>query len=148
MKQLVDIILFKDKNKYIVHPFLIVKDSFNFTIPPFTSLENPSIRVLLDTVLYTLSFSKEGKRPEGDLKKMEQEFLEGIGVKTMARLYKNSILLSVSANDTEIVFSAMHNKGSRHGFIGLEKDQNIIMSKDSSREELEKALELALSRCI
>ncbi|EHO07610.1 hypothetical protein HMPREF9714_01315 [Myroides odoratimimus CCUG 12901] len=148
MKQLVDIILFKDKNKYIVHPFLIVKDSFNFTIPPFTSLENPSIRVLLDTVLYTLSFSKEGKRPEGDLKKMEQEFLEGIGVKTMAKLYKNSILLSVSANDTEIVFSAMHNKGSRHGFIGLEKDENIIMSKDSSREELEKALELALSRCI
>ncbi|MEK6508752.1 contact-dependent growth inhibition system immunity protein [Myroides sp. C4067] len=148
MKQLVDIILFKDKNKYIVYPFLIVKDSFNFTIPPFTSLENPSIRVLLDTVLYTLSFSKEGKRPEGDLKKMEQEFLEGIGVKTMAKLYKNSILLSVSANDTEIVFSAMHNKGSRHGFIGLEKDENIIMSKDSSREELEKALELALSRCI
>ncbi|GAQ15655.1 hypothetical protein MODO_3355 [Myroides odoratimimus] len=95
-----------------------------------------------------MSFSKEGKRPEGDLKKMEQEFLEGIGVKTMAKLYKNSILLSVSANDTEIVFSAMHNKGSRHGFIGLEKDENIIMSKDSSREELEKALELALSRCI
>ncbi|MBM6497970.1 hypothetical protein [Flavobacterium macrobrachii] len=134
-------------NKYVIHPELIVKDSGSFAIPPYVTEYNLSTEELLNKILYVLEFSKETTNHIQDPKIGYQEYLKAMEVKTMKALHDNTINLSLYVRDGIINFIPSENKGSKLGFVGLGLDQNIVLPFNSSREELLKALELALSKC-
>lgn len=138
---------FLKDNKYIIHPNLVVKDSGSYAMPPYITEYNLNTSELLDKILYVLEFSKEGNRPTEDPKTRHQEFLKAMGVKTMKALHDNTINLSLYVRDGIIAFVPWKNEGSKKGFSGFSQDLTIKLPFNSPREELLKALELALSRC-
>ncbi|TRX35898.1 contact-dependent growth inhibition system immunity protein [Flavobacterium restrictum] len=138
---------FLKDNKYIIHPNLVVKDSGSYAIPPYITEYNLNSTELLDKILYALEFSKEGGRPVEDPKTRHQEFLKAMGVKTMKALHDNTINLSLYVRDGIVVFVPWENKGSKEGFSGFKEDLTVKLPFNSPKEELVKALELALSRC-
>ncbi|WP_237732410.1 contact-dependent growth inhibition system immunity protein [Flavobacterium sp. UGB4466] len=138
---------FKKDNRYVLHPNLIVKDSGSFAIAPYIIEHNLNYDELLDKVLYALEFSTEGEQPLEDHKTRLSEYLKGIGVKTIKALHDNSINLSLYVRDGIINFVPWENMGSKRGFVGYSDDLTVRLPFDSSKEELTKALELALSRC-
>lgn len=115
--------------------------------PPFIHKYNLSSEELLELVLQTLELSKENVERSNDLKALQKEYLSSMGVKTMKALYDGTIYLSVNIKDDTITFTPWENKGSKEGFVGFKEDLTIKQSFESPKEDLVKALELALSRC-
>jgi hypothetical protein len=147
MTKSISIIKILKEDKYILHPELIVKDSGSYAIPPYITEYNLSIEELLDKVLYVLEFSKVGNRPTEEPKVRVKEYLKGMGFKTMKALYDGTINLSLYIKDDIITFMPWKNEGSKEGFSGFKEDLTIKLPFNSPKEELVKALELALSRC-
>jgi hypothetical protein len=147
MVKSVIILKFLKTNRYVIHPELTVKDSGSYAIPPYVTEFDLSTEKLLDNVLYTLDFSKEGVLEITDSKIRVKEYLKGMGVKTLKDIYKDSFSLDVYVKDNEIKFTPWKNKGAKEGFSGFEEDLSIKLPFNSPKEELVKALELALSRC-
>ena len=65
----------------------------------------------------------------------------------MKALYTETINLSLYVKDDIIAFVPWENEGSKKGFSGLSQELTIKLPFNSPKEELEKALEIAVSRC-
>jgi len=146
MTKSVSIYVFKDDNKFILHPDAKVKDWASIASPPYLILYDLSSEEVLEKMLYLLDLSKEGTRPP-DLKESQKEYLKSMGFKTMKALHTNSISLGVFLKEGVLNFCPSINKGSRQGFYGVPLDQRVLVPLNSSKNELIKALELALERC-
>lgn len=147
MTKSVMVVKFRKTNKYIIYPLLKVKDSASYAIPPYITEIDLSLAELFDKILYALDFSKEGPKPVEDYKIRHQEFLKGMGVKTMKALHTDSINLDVYLSDGIISFTPWENKGPKEGFDGFKEDLTIKLPFDSPKEHLIEALEITLSRC-
>lgn len=143
----VSIKIFSKDNKYIIYPHLKIKGFVSIASPPYFIDYNLSSSELLEKILSTLEFSKEIEERPKDWKEFRAEYLKAIGVKTMKALHSGSISFDVSIKDNIITFMPWENKGSKEGFVGFKEDLTIKLPLDSPKEELVKALELALSRC-
>lgn len=146
----VSIYKFVDKDTYVIHPSQSVKFSGSYAIPPYFKEVGVGMQELMDRVLEALSFSKESAFPPlGDSKTRLKEFLKGVGVKTMKELHQNSIhlFLYTDINNSTLTFVPFENKGPKEGFSGYKEDMDVKVPFNSPKEELVKALELALSRC-
>lgn len=138
---------FSKDNKYIIHPNLKIKGFVSVASSPYIIEYNLSTVDLLKKILDTLEFSREIEERPKDWKEFRAEYLKGIGIKTMKALHTGSISLDVSVKDSIITFMPWENKGSKEGFVGFKEDLSIKLPFNSTKEELLKALELALSRC-
>lgn len=138
---------FLKDNKYVVHPNLRVRGGGSVAITPYLIAHDLSTEELLEKILYALDFSKEGSAPDGDRKSIQKEFLKGMEVKSMKELYDNSLCLSIYVRDGIITFFPWLNQGAKGGFVSSKEDIDVKVPFDSPKEELVKALELALSRC-
>lgn len=147
MRKSVVIKKFNINNRYVIHPELIVKDSGSFAIPPYLVGYNFNTEELLEKILYALDFSKEGSQPSENPKDRVKNYLNGMGIKTMKELYSNTFSLDVYLNNNIIEFNPWENAGAKQGFIGFEENLSVQLPFASPKEELLKALELALSRC-
>lgn len=143
----INIYKFIKDNKIILHPLLQIKGFISIASAPFIMERNLSNAELLEKILYTLEFSKEILEKPDNWKEFQKEFLKGMGVKTMKALHDGAINLGIYVKDGAITFSPTQNKGSKEGFVGFKEDLKVSLPFDSPKTELEKALELALSRC-
>lgn len=143
----VSIIFFSKENKYIIHPQLKIKGFVSIASAPYLIEHNLSSSNLLEKILDTLEFSKEVDERPKDWKEFRNEYLNGIGVKTMKALHNGSIGLDVFVKDDMITFTPWENKGSKEGFVGFKEDLKVSLPFDSPKIKLEEALKLAMSRC-
>ncbi|OXG05343.1 uncharacterized protein DUF1436 [Flavobacterium araucananum] len=143
----INIYKFTNGNKFILHPLLQIKGFISIASAPYLTEYNLSNTELLEKILYTLEFSKEILEKPENWKEFQKEFLKGMGVKTMKALHDGTINLGIYIKDGIITFSPSQNKGSKEGFVGFKEDLKVSLPFDSPKKELEKALELALSRC-
>ncbi|GIQ60647.1 hypothetical protein Flavo103_37830 [Flavobacterium collinsii] len=137
----------KEEQKYIINPIHSLKSGGGAASQPFIHEYNLSSEELLEIVLQTLELSKENVERSNDLKALQKEYLSSMGVKTMKALHDGTIYLSVNMKDDTIMFTPWENKGAKDGFRGFKEDLTIKLPFNSPKEELVKALELALSRC-
>lgn len=138
---------FLKDNKYVVHPNLRVRGGGSVAKAPYLIAYNLSAEELMEKILYALDFSNEGSAPEGDRKSIQKEFLKSMEVKSMKELYDNSLCLSMYVRDGIITFFPWLNQGPKEGFSGYKEDMDVKVPFNSPKQELVKALELALSRC-
>ncbi|MBP4139799.1 contact-dependent growth inhibition system immunity protein [Flavobacterium geliluteum] len=143
----VSIKFFSKENKYIIYPQLKIKGFVSIASSPYFIEYNLSSSNLLEKILDTLKLSREIDERPKDWKEFRTEYLKGIGVKTMKALHNGSISLDVSIKDDTIIFMPWENKGSKEGFVGFKEDLTVKLPFNSLKEDLIKALELALSRC-
>lgn len=146
MTKSVNIYKFKKENKFILHPLLSIKNFASLATFPYLIEYNLTLEDLLEKIFYLLQYSKDGNRPS-DMKKFHKEFLSDMGMKTMKVLHSDSILLGLFVKDEIIHFCPTINKGTREGFSGVPIEQRVLISIKSTKEDLLKALEIALSRC-
>lgn len=138
---------FLKNDRYIIHPTINTKDSGSVAKEPYIEGYDLSIENLLEKILNALQFSSEGQRPNVDRKIQQKEYYKGMGGKNMKELHDNSLSLTVDLKDNELRFLPWINKGTKEGFTGSKEIQDVKVPFDVSKEELVKALELALSRC-
>ncbi|WP_374505330.1 contact-dependent growth inhibition system immunity protein [Flavobacterium sp.] len=137
----------KKEEKYIINPINSLKSGGGIASSPFIQEYNLSSEDLLNIILSTLELSKENVEKSNDLKASQKEYLNSMGVKTMKALHDGTIYLSVNVKDNIIMFTPWENKGAKEGFRGFKEDLIVKFPINSPKEELVKALELALSRC-
>jgi hypothetical protein len=137
----------KEEQKYIIHPINSMKSGGGSASSPFIQEYNLSSEDLLNIILNTLELSKENVEKSNDLKTSQKEYLSSMGVKTMKALHDGTTYLSAYIKDDIIVFTPWENKGAKEGFRGFKEDLTVKLPFDSPKEDLVKALELALSRC-
>jgi hypothetical protein len=142
-----NVIIKKAENKYIINPTNTIKGGGGIATEPYLIKFDLSNNQLLEKILYVLDLSTEDVTRPTDWKEFHKEYLKSMGVKTMKALHDGTINLSVYIKDDIINFLPMENKGSKEGFSGFKEDLTITLPFNSPKEELVKALELALSRC-
>lgn len=147
MLKRVGITIKKEEQKYIINPIHSLKSGGGAASPPFIHEYKLSLEELLEIILQTLELSKENVERSNDLKALQKEYLSSMGVKTMKDLHNGTIYLSVNVRDNTITFTPWENKGAKEGFRGFKEDLTVKLPLDSSKQDLVKALEIALSRC-
>lgn len=147
MLKRVGITIKKEEHKYIINPIHSLKSGGGAASPPFIHEYNLSSEELLEIVLQTLELSKENVERSNDLKALQKEYLSSMGVKTMKALHDGTIYLSVNIKDNTIMFTPWENKGAKEGFRGFKEDLTVQLPFNSSKQDLVKALEVALLRC-
>lgn len=144
----VSVLQFNKTGSYVIHPFQGVKDNASFAIPPYIKMSNVSLGDLVDKILETLEYSKSSLYPpDGTPQSRMKEYLKGVGVKSMKELHQDSIYLDVFCDNDVLEFIPSQNLGSKGGFGGYKENLDVKVSSEAPKEELVKALELALSRC-
>lgn len=146
--QSVSVLKFQKRKEFVIYPTSMMVEGGSIPTSPyiFISEEIPLIN-LVSKLLETLDFSKTGIKYISDRKKIKDDFLKSVKVKSMKSLHDDTVHLSVILKNGMLSFHPTKNLGSRKGFHFTKDLKPNEIRLESSKEDIVDAFKESLSRC-